>query len=76
MEAQVVAAAADRLRLRWRTTGEGSALGQLALGGQDGKTPTVVLLQSATEDRRDDEDKPPVVADEICDPVHVTYIPA
>lgn len=67
---------ADGLRLSRCADRLIPALGQLALRGQDGKAAAMVALQPATDDRREYEHKPPVVADEVSDGVHAVYLHA
>jgi hypothetical protein len=76
VEAQVMTASADRLwlgRLAWWLV---LGLRKLALGRKDREPTPVVLLETAAEYRRQNEDKPPVALDETGDVVHVKYLPA
>lgn len=75
VEAQVVTAAADRLRIRRRLERLALGLGQLALCVEYREPAPVVILQPAARDRRDDEDQPPIAADEILDAVHAFILP-
>src|SRR5215469_2395055 len=63
-------APADRLRLRRRAQRLAPSLGQLPFGLQDRDSTTMVLLQGAACDPRDDEHKPPVAPDEVRDSAH------
>lgn len=75
VEAEVVTAAADGLRAGRPANRLAPRLGQFALGLQDSYPTAMVLLQCAAEDRRNDEDKPPVAADEVSYGMHGFIFP-
>jgi len=59
VKAQVVAAAADGLRLGWRLERRAPLLRQVGFGGDDLQAPGVMALQRTAGHGADDEDKPP-----------------
>ena len=59
VKAQVVAAAADGLRLGWRLERRAPPLCQVGFGGNYLQAPGVMALQRTTGHGADDEDKPP-----------------
>jgi hypothetical protein len=73
MKAQMMAAAADRLRLWWRYERRIAPRSEFSLGGNDPEPAGVMLLQRAARHRTQNEDQPPVAGYEARDAVHAPY---
>jgi hypothetical protein len=74
MKAQMMTAAADRLGLWRRLERRIPLLSELTLGGNDPQSAGVVLLHSAARHRTQNEDEPPVAADDARDAMHVRIL--
>ena len=75
MEAQMMAASADWLRIRRELERGLPLLLKLAFRGDDGQPPRVATLQCSAKDRRHDEDQPPVALSEVDHGIHAIILP-
>ena len=75
VEAQMMPASADWLRIRRELERGLPLLLKLAFRGDDGQPPRVATLQCSAKDRRHDEDQPPVALSEVDHGIHAIILP-